>query len=169
MNDLSYRDVADILKLLQDSSHCASLDLEFGSLKLSMRRAGSDAAPTQVPTTAAPAPAAPAPAPAAPAPAPAAPAPAPAAPAAPLSTPQADGAVITAPMLGTFYTTLEPSAPPCVKVGDEVGPDDVVGLIEVMKLFTQVTAGRRGRIRELLAPSGTLVEHGQALFRIDPL
>lgn len=157
MNDLSYRDVAGILALLQDSPHCASLDLEFGSLKLSMRRVGSDVSQR----AAVPAPMS-GPAVSAQAAAVAKPATAPA-------SPPADGAVIAAPMLGTFYTTLEPNAPPCVKVGDEVGPDDVVGLIEVMKLFTQVTAGRRGRIRELLVPSGTLVEHGQALFRIDPL
>jgi acetyl-CoA carboxylase biotin carboxyl carrier protein len=149
MNDLTYRDVADILKLLRDTPRCANVDLEFGGLKLSLRLPDAAAPEARVLPSA----------------------PAPQATAAPTAAivPAASDSSITAPLLGTFYTTLEPNAPPCVKVGDLVEADHVVGLIEVMKLFTQVTAGRRGRIREVLVTSGTLVEHGQPLFLIDPV
>ncbi len=73
---------------------------------------------------------------------------------------------ITAPMLGVFYSRPDPSAPPYVEAGHTVKPDDTVGLIEVMKLFTSVKAGVHGTIQRICVESGQLVEYGQTLFLV---
>lgn len=75
---------------------------------------------------------------------------------------------IRAPMLGTFYRSPSPGAPPFVEEGTEVEPDDTVCLIEVMKLFNSVRAGVRGKIAKILAENGSLVESGQVLMLIEP-
>jgi acetyl-CoA carboxylase biotin carboxyl carrier protein len=86
----------------------------------------------------------------------------PAAPEAP--APAADA--ITAPMLGTFYRASAPGEPPFVEVGDEVSPDTVVCLIEVMKMMNSVEAGVSGTIVEVCAENAQLVEFGAPLFRV---
>lgn len=75
---------------------------------------------------------------------------------------------IQAPILGVFYTAPQPGAPPFVEVGSVVGEDTTVCIIEVMKLFTAIKAGRRGRIARVCAENGQLVEYNQTLFFVDP-
>ena len=77
---------------------------------------------------------------------------------------QADA--ITAPMLGTFYRASAPGEPPFVEVGDEVSPDTVVCLIEVMKMMNAVSAGVAGTIVEVCVENAQLVEDGAPLFRV---
>jgi acetyl-CoA carboxylase biotin carboxyl carrier protein len=77
----------------------------------------------------------------------------------------ADGA-ITAPMLGTFYRAGAPGETPFVDVGDEVRPDTVVCLIEVMKMMNAIPAGVSGTITEVCAENAALVEFGAPLFRV---
>jgi acetyl-CoA carboxylase biotin carboxyl carrier protein len=80
-----------------------------------------------------------------------------------------DGAIlIQAPVLGTFYRSPKPGAPPFVEVGQRVTEDDVLCIIEVMKLFNTVKAGVRGRIAKILAENGQMVEFQQPLFLIQP-
>ena len=69
---------------------------------------------------------------------------------------------------GTFYAKPEPDKPPFVTKGSRVKPETVVGLIEAMKLFTEIPAGVAGVIEEILAENGQAVEYGQVLFRVDP-
>ena len=78
------------------------------------------------------------------------------------------GSEVPAPLLGTFYHAPKPGAAPFVKVGDTVTEDSVIGIIEVMKLMNQVTAGIAGTVTEIVAANGALVEHGQPLLRIQP-
>lgn len=75
---------------------------------------------------------------------------------------------ITAPMVGTFYLTPEPGAPPFVEVGRHVDEDTTVGLIEVMKVFNAVRSGVRGVIDEICVQGGQFVERGQTLFLVKP-
>ena len=75
---------------------------------------------------------------------------------------------ITAPMVGTFYITPEPGAPPFVEVGSHIDEDTTVGLVEVMKVFTAVNSGVRGVIVEICAQGGQFVEYGQTLFFVKP-
>jgi acetyl-CoA carboxylase biotin carboxyl carrier protein len=87
---------------------------------------------------------------------------------APEPVPAAAGATIDAPMLGTFYRAPAPGAAPFVEVGTRVEPDDVVCIIEVMKMMNSVTAGVAGTIAEVRVENAQLVEYGQPLFRVEP-
>jgi len=106
----------------------------------------------------------------------ASPAPAPAPPAAanPIaasesSAPAADEAnitYVTSPMVGTFYTSSSPESPPFVSVGDSIGADTVVCIVEAMKVFNEIPAERSGKILARLVESGEPVEYGQKLFKV---
>ena len=75
---------------------------------------------------------------------------------------------INAPMVGTFYITPEPGAPPFVEVGKRIDEDTTVGLIEVMKVFNAVKSGVRGVIAEICVQGGEFVEYGQTLILVRP-
>jgi acetyl-CoA carboxylase biotin carboxyl carrier protein len=75
---------------------------------------------------------------------------------------------IKSPAVGTFYAAANPESPPFVKVGDRVTPTTVVGLIEAMKLFNEVTADCNGVIEEAVAQNQQPVEFGELLFRVNP-
>jgi acetyl-CoA carboxylase biotin carboxyl carrier protein len=74
---------------------------------------------------------------------------------------------IKAPMLGTFYRAPKPEAPPFVEVGQLVTEEDVVCIIEVMKLFNMVRAGVKGRVAKICAENAQLVEYKQVLFLLE--
>jgi acetyl-CoA carboxylase biotin carboxyl carrier protein len=78
------------------------------------------------------------------------------------------GLPVPAPMLGVYWHAPRPGDPPFVKVGDTIGPDKIIGIIEVMKLMNTVTAGVSGTVTELVASNGKGVEFGQTLIRVKP-
>jgi len=96
--------------------------------------------------------------------APAAPAPATAAAPAASTLPS-----INSPMVGTFYSSPAPDAPPYVEVGTMVNAETVVCIIEAMKVMNEIKAEMSGTIVEVLAESGKPVEFGKPLFRIKPV
>ncbi len=155
---LTRKDIAEIEKLLQDSSF-DELELEIDGLKIHLRRDGvarvpattgergsasdaGSASAAESDTVLMPA----------------------------LAPRAEDPALIAvrAPLLGNFYRAPKPGAPPFVEVGMAVLPDTIVGIIEVMKLMNTVRAGVSGMVREICAQDGKLVEHGETLLRIDP-
>ncbi len=73
---------------------------------------------------------------------------------------------ITSPMVGTFYRSRSPDAPPLVEVGGRVGPRTVVAIIEAMKVMNEIEADAEGEVEEVLVADGTAVEYGQPLFRL---
>jgi len=73
---------------------------------------------------------------------------------------------ITSPMVGTFYQSPSPDDDAYVKVGSKVSDDDVVCIVEAMKLFNEITAEVKGEIVEVLVKDGQLVEYGQPLFLV---
>lgn len=73
---------------------------------------------------------------------------------------------ITSPMVGTFYLRENPEAAPYVEIGKAVQPDDVVCIVEAMKLFNEIEAGVHGEIIDILVQDGEVVQFGQPLFRI---
>jgi acetyl-CoA carboxylase biotin carboxyl carrier protein len=79
-----------------------------------------------------------------------------------------DFAVIKSPMVGTFYTAANPESPPFAKVGDHIGPDSIVCIIEAMKVFNEIPAEMAGKVIAVLVENGAPVEFGQPLFKIDP-
>ncbi|MCK4353404.1 acetyl-CoA carboxylase biotin carboxyl carrier protein [candidate division WOR-3 bacterium] len=75
---------------------------------------------------------------------------------------------IKAPMVGTFYSSPSPGAPPYVEIGDKVTPDKVVCVIEAMKVMNEIEAGISGIIKKVLPKNEEPVEYGQKLFLIEP-
>jgi acetyl-CoA carboxylase biotin carboxyl carrier protein len=71
----------------------------------------------------------------------------------------------TSPMVGTFYSRPNPESDAFVEAGDAVGGDDVICILEAMKVFNEIHAEFRGTILEVLASDGDTVEFGQNLFK----
>ena len=156
---LTYKDVADILKII-DASQLDEIAIEMDGMKLHVRRSAGGGATSLVP--------APATTPISPVmPAAMQTNPAPKAnPAAPVQL--LAGHAVRSPMVGTFYRAPSPSEPPFVEVGRQVKSGDTLCLIEVMKLFTTIITDREGRVTQILPDNGDLVEFDQILFVIDP-
>ena len=76
--------------------------------------------------------------------------------------------VIKSPMVGTFYTAANPESPAFVKVGDHVGPESTVCIIEAMKVFNEIPAETSGQIAAILVDNGEPVEFNQPLFKVTP-
>ena len=139
----------------------AELEVQRGENRVRIRR-GSFAAPQEIVMAAptyVPAPAAP----------PLAAAPAPPAPTheAPKEKP-ADPALVLvkSPIVGTFYESASPDAPPFVRVGERVQPGKVLCIIESMKLMNEIEAETSGIIESKLVMNGQPVEYGEALFAV---
>jgi acetyl-CoA carboxylase biotin carboxyl carrier protein len=150
-------DIKDILNLVREHE-LAEFEYEQDGLKLRVKKAGHEVvyAPPQV---LAPPPAPPlAAAPPGPAAADAAPAPD-----AVIGT---DLAVIKAPLVGTFYAAAEPGAKPYANVGDVVKKDQVLCIIEAMKLMNEIKADADGEIATVYVKNGQAVQFGERLFAI---
>jgi acetyl-CoA carboxylase biotin carboxyl carrier protein len=76
------------------------------------------------------------------------------------------GIPVSSPMTGIFYTAPSPNAPAFVKEGDRVTAGQVVGLIEAMKVFNEITASTSGTVLKTVAESGQLVQPGDPLLYI---
>jgi acetyl-CoA carboxylase biotin carboxyl carrier protein len=74
---------------------------------------------------------------------------------------------IVSPMVGTFYVSSSPDSPAFVKVGDQVGPETIVCIVEAMKVFNELPAECSGKITAILVENGAAVEYGQKLFRLE--
>lgn len=70
---------------------------------------------------------------------------------------------------GTFYRRSAPGAPLFKSEGDLVAVGDVLGLIEVMKQFSDVTAEVAGRMGPFLVENGDPVDPGQVLTTIEEI
>ena len=73
---------------------------------------------------------------------------------------------LTAPMVGVFYAAPAPDADPFVKVGDHVEKGQVVCILEAMKLMNDITAPVSGRIVDICAQNGVVMEYGQTIMKI---
>ncbi|PMQ01090.1 MAG: acetyl-CoA carboxylase, biotin carboxyl carrier protein [Dictyoglomus sp. NZ13-RE01] len=79
-----------------------------------------------------------------------------------------EGHYITAPLVGVFYRSPAPGAPPFVKENDLVEVGQILCIIEAMKLMNEVKSNIRGRVKKILVENGQAVEYGQKLFLIEP-
>lgn len=79
------------------------------------------------------------------------------------------GHAVTSPMVGTFYSAPSPKDPPYVKIGDEVQPGDVIGIVEAMKMMNEIECEIHGRVAAIQVENGHAVEYGQLLMTITPL
>ncbi|MCU0769681.1 MAG: acetyl-CoA carboxylase biotin carboxyl carrier protein [Burkholderiaceae bacterium] len=155
---MDIRKVKKLIELLEESG-VSEIEIKEGeeSVRISRHPTGV------VHTFAPPAYAAPLPAAAAVAPAGAAGGPS----AAPAAAAHSPDSAITAPMVGTFYSSPAPGAKPFVEIGSEVKPGDVLCIIEAMKMMNQIESDKAGRVVSVLAKNGDPVEFGQTLFIIE--
>ena len=164
--ELTHEEVAAILDLVQRAD-LEYLEVEVGGTRIVADRSGDTTRARAAVATPAPVPPAPVAA-APPPPAPAVPAPLPVAPATAPAPVRDDLVVVPAPVVGVFYRSPEPGAPPFVEAGGRVEAGATMGLVEVMKMFNGVTAPISGEVVEVLAGNDEFVEFGQPLFRLRP-
>jgi acetyl-CoA carboxylase biotin carboxyl carrier protein len=160
--ELTHDDVKKILEIIDSAEHLQEVDLVYGGFHLRVQRGGGNAGMREPP----PMVARPAPQPALPseAPSPSGNMPQTSHSAAPSLT--ENEVAIRAPMLGTFYRSPSPGAPSFVEVGQKVKADDIICLIEVMKLFSSIRAGVDGAVVKILPESGSLVQYDEVLVVI---
>lgn len=83
-------------------------------------------------------------------------------------SPTGDQQVITAPMVGTYYSAPSPRDPQFVNEGDLIQAGDVVGIVEAMKIMNEIESDISGRVVRILVASGQPVEYGQPLMIVEP-
>ena len=75
-------------------------------------------------------------------------------------------AVVKSPIVGTFYRSPEPGAPSFVEVGQRVKKDQVLCIIEAMKLMNEITSEYDGEVVSVYVENGKPVQYGERLFAI---
>jgi acetyl-CoA carboxylase biotin carboxyl carrier protein len=74
---------------------------------------------------------------------------------------------VTSPMVGTAYHAAEPTAPPFVKVGDQVSEGQTVVIIEAMKTFNEIPSPKSGTVKQIMFENQSPVEFGDVLMIIE--
>ena len=153
---MDIRKVKKLIELLEESG-IAEIEIKEGeeSVRISRMPTGpmvAHMAPAMMQAPVAAAIAAPVPAPAAAAVAPAR---------------RASEHVVSAPMVGTFYSSASPGAKTFVEIGTEVKEGQVLCIIEAMKMMNQIESDKSGKITAIMATNGDPVEFGQPLFVIE--
>jgi acetyl-CoA carboxylase biotin carboxyl carrier protein len=159
---MDFDDIERILELVREHD-LTEFELEREGLKIRVRKAGGSVPHAMVQQ-----------APAAPiqvlAPAAAAPPSPPQTPILTAATPEDEDelelAVVKSPIVGTFYRSAEPGAPAFVSVGERVKKDQVLCIIEAMKLMNEITSEYEGEIVSVYVENGKPVQYGERLFAI---
>ncbi len=158
---LRFDEIAEIMKII-DSSSCDELIVETGDIKLVVRRNGGGITPSvsDRPVISSAAPSAKRDISQA------------AAQTTQSSTPKIESSgklEVRAPMVGTFYRAPSPDAAAFAEVGTVIRKGQPICLIEVMKLFTTINSEFDGKVVQIGAENGELVEYGRILFVIEPI
>jgi acetyl-CoA carboxylase biotin carboxyl carrier protein len=160
---MDFSDIERILDLVRQHD-LAEFELEKEGLKLRVRKAGAlpPFSPNPLHTMPVVVPGA--------TPALPAPAPTPMQATTPLTADEAEEsvelAVVKSPIVGTFYRSSEPGASPFVEVGQRVKKDQVLCIIEAMKLMNEITSEYEGEIVSAYVENGKAVQYGERLFAI---
>ena len=168
---MNLKEIRELIEFLKEQD-IAEFELERGDVKVRIKRGTEMAAAPEtryvaMPTTAAVPPASGGTAHdiqavAAPVPAPAANAPAKEA------APEEGLHLVKSPIVGTFYESPSPGAPPFVKPGDKVGLGQVICIVEAMKLMNEIECDMAGEVVKMLVDNNQPIEYGQALYAIRP-
>lgn len=148
------QDLRQLVEFLKEQQ-VAEFDLDRGDLKIRLKFA-QPAAPVVAHVL-----------PAAPTPTAAAqPAAVPAAAVAPPPAEDANLHIVKSPIVGTFYGSPSPGAPPFVSPGDRVEKGTIVGIVEAMKLMNEIESDAAGEVVKCLVTNGQAIEYGQPLFAV---
>lgn len=146
MEQEAYKQLDALIRLFEEHA-LEELIVEEGDFKVHLRRAAAEAQPHAIVAPRAPA--------------------AHAVPEAPPPAEQDRTVTIRAPLIGTFYRSVSPDRPPFTEVGETVEEGQTVCIIEAMKVFNEIKAEWSGRVVEIPAQSGKLVQAGDALVVIE--
>ncbi len=163
---MNQKEIKELIELLVEKD-IAEFEMERGDVKLHIKR--GEHSPQIVQVAAPIANSAPAPATAAisgPATTPAATETVKGATAAPAADDDANLHIVKSPIVGTYYESASPGAPPFVGVGDSVKEGQVLCIIEAMKLMNEIEADASGEIVKRFVDNGSPVEYGMPLFGI---
>ena len=75
---------------------------------------------------------------------------------------------LLSPMVGMFYQSPNPEAPPYATEGDEVARGQTLCIIEAMKIMNEIECDVNGRVVRVLVENAAPVEYNTPLFLIDP-
>ena len=154
---MEFEDIERILELVRQHD-LAEFEVESGGMKLRVRKASAafPMPPALMPVAA----------PALPVQSPVS-APKPPEPeAVPVDEESVELAVVKSPIVGTFYRSPEPGAPSFVEIGQRVKKDQVLCIIEAMKLMNEITSEYEGEIVSAYVENGKPVQYGERLFAI---
>lgn len=175
--DLSFAEVREILGLIE-RIECASVTLEYGDVSISVQRSGAPSGLGAVTTPAAvshtvepeakPGGSADSPYEGEIAPSAGTTGAPPSTEAETSPSTPAHWVVVRAPMVGTFYRSEAPDKPPFVEVGDRVQAGQTLGLMEVMKLYSDLKSEVEGTVARVDAAHAQLVEYDEPLLWIEP-
>ena len=160
---MNQKELKELIDFIIDKG-IAEFELERGDVKVRIKRGGESAPPDSRYFAVAPA----IPAATAPLPPPVLPQAAVALPAAAPAVEEANLAMIRSPIVGTFYESPSPGAPPFAKVGDRVEVGQVLCIVEAMKLMNEIESDMAGEVVKKLVANGQPIEYGQELFAIRP-
>lgn len=153
---MEHRELKKLVQLMNDNG-LIELEIEEEGRRISLRKEGTNPQAMHMPMamsmpTAAPMPAVPAAAAAA----------------APVEEqgPPPGTKDILSPMVGTFYRRPNPDSEAYVDIGKRIGSEDVVCIVEAMKVNNEIKAELSGEIIEIMVEDGHPVEFDQPLFRV---
>ena len=86
--------------------------------------------------------------------------------AAPATDPDAGLHIVKSPIVGTYYGSPSPGAPPFVSPGERVEKGQVICIVEAMKLMNEIESDAAGEIVKCYISNGQPIEFGQPLFSI---
>ena len=144
-------DIEALLNLVRQHD-LSEFELEQDGVRIRLRKEGRSAVATPVPPPAAAEPASVGPVPVGPP--------------VPLPADEVELAVVTSPIVGTFYRSAEPSAPPFVDVGQRVKKGQTMCIIEAMKLMNEIDSEYEGELVKVYVENGQPVQYGERLFAI---
>jgi len=150
---MNYKDIVTVLNLVKASEGMTEFTLECDEFKLRMMRnsGGSTAAPTTPAVAAVAVTSVEAPP--------------------PLTATQpatsSEGLYeVRSPSLGVFYAAPSPDAPSFVTLGQQLEAGAVLGLVEVMKLYTDICLDKGGQLVEICVEDGALIQFDQVIMRV---
>jgi acetyl-CoA carboxylase biotin carboxyl carrier protein len=161
---MNQKELKELIEFLKEQD-IAEFELERGDVKVRIKRTLPPAPPAETRYLAVPA-APPANAgigvPSIATPPPQAPAPE------PVQTADEEFHQVRSPIVGTFYESPSPGAPPFIKLGDFVEVGQVLCIVEAMKLMNEIESDVAGEVVKKLVNNGQPIEYGQELFLIRP-
>ena len=145
---MDIRKIRELIRMMESSS-LTELTLKDSDMEISLSKATLAPAPVQAVQPILPVPAA--------------------QPAAPAEEEEDETLLITAPIVGTFYSSPAPDARAYVYVGDHVKKGQTVCILEAMKLMNEIDVDYDCEIEAILVSNEQKVEYGQPLFRVRKL